>query len=746
MSWSDLAQDLMAITSLKEVSWAAGEGWLINVFDWDTILVDQNNPAELSFNFDLCTGIRPCSAYIKGNGIGFIRRSGGGYISCFESHHCSGLVLESVSVVCQDNQTLNSVLKIGGSIISVINSSFSDCSSETDGGAIHAYDRSHVQISFTKFLNVHSSGRGGAVSVHKSNLNITWCNFLNNSADKGGGSVWASFQETYDAVETAELNIKITNSKFQKCTSNAFGGAVFIAVGAAESTNMSLKVQLGGSEFYQCTSKSAGGAFYASGSSIIADIVDSRFVECNAFTSGGAVTTVDCNMSILRSQFLNCSSSMGGGAISVSRQSCGDIAESSGIKLTVQNSTLNYCSSNGPGGAILASFNSPKTGNGISVQILQSHFVRCISSLEGGAVYVNGASVSASIQGSEFIKCMSSVGGAISVENLAQLVTLNSNFESNSAFGLGGGALHLKNAIFSHYQTSCNGNMALGGGGGALLWQGSIYPYSAITCPSGTKKSFEFCFLDTAHELYNCSWLTCKEGTGTENTICGSNNTALYGPCIASDSKQLLVPEIAHKVFSGLQFSVYVSKKDAYNQTIVSDSITSLSLMPIDSTDVSGQGNSPGALQNGIAVFPKTAIKPNFKSINLHKGITTLESQPYLYIVGTDMQIQTRIQSANIRVMFHQGSEVCPAGYILALEQGLSGPGVCTPCPQGTYSINPLANMANSSELAPACLNCPAGSVFLDGVNDACVCSHIRKQKQACSECDVNICYLIHVN
>ncbi len=709
--WSDLAQDLMAITSLNQVSWGAGEGWLINVFDWDTILVDENTPAELSFNLDLCTGIRPCFAHIKGSKFGMIRQSGGGYISCLGSHHCTGLVLESVWIACKDIRTSNSVLKSVGSTISVINSSFSDCSSQTDGGAIQAYDRSQVQIMFSTFRNLHSYGRGGAVGIHKSDLNMTGCNFYNTSSDKGGGGVWASFQETYGAQETAELSIRILNSQFRKCTSKSFGGAVFIPVVATEFKNMSLRVQVESSKFFQCASNSGGGALYASGSSVMVDVADSEFTECNTLNSGGAVAAVDCNMSILGSYFQKCTSNLGGGAISVTRQSCGESVESSNIKLSVQNSTVLNCSSYGPGGAVIASLNSSTQGNGISVLILKSRFLHCISSLEGGAFYANGASVSTSIQQSEFNRCLSSVGGAISVADLAQLATIDTKFESNSALGLGGGALHLKNAIFSHYKTSCNGNMALAGGGGVLLWQGYIYPYSAFTCPSGTTKSIDFCYLDTAPKQYNCSWLTCKEATATKVTLCGSNNTALYGPCIASESKQLLVSEITSMVFPGFQFSVYVSKKDAYNQTIVSDSITPLSLISVDSTDISGQGNSPAVLQNGIAVFPKTAIKPIFKNINLHKGITTLESQPYLYIVGTDMQIQTMIQSANKLVTFYQGRNVCPAGYILALEQGLSGPGVCAPCPSRTYSINPLANMENSSELAPACLNCPAGSV-----------------------------------
>ena len=711
--------DLMAITSLQQVSWGAGEGWLINVFDWDTIIVDENSTVKISYNLDLCTGIRPCSAHIKGSKFGVIYQMENGFFSCLKSHGCSGLVLESVQVVCQKSQAVSSLLTVAGSNVTIVNSSFLACSSEADGGVVHAFDHARVNIRFATFRDIHSSGRGGAISAHRSSLSIVSCNFSNTSAEKGGGAVWASYQSTYDAVETEDMKIIVVSCKFQQCFSNYVGGAIFLIITAAEMNKTVLKTEISESEFFQCFSRSDGGALYSYGSSVVVSVKNSKFTECKAVNTGGAVAATDSNVSVSGSHFLSCSTYGGGGAISVTRLTCVQGETSSDSLLDLQSSTLSLCSSGGFGGAILAFIYSTMNG-GIIIQISQSQFDQCSSVTGGGAVHFSGSSVSASIQGSEFRRCVSwNRGGAVSVYFSAKLAVVDSSFEANSAEGLGGGALHLYYAQFSYYNISCKNNVALRGGGGALLWQGLVYPYSSIDCPAGTRKATEFCFLNSETDKYNCSWLTCSPDTravtasAQSNAICSSNNAAMYGPCIASDIRQLLVPKATELTYPGFQVSVAVIKKDAYNQTITSDSATSLYLGVVSCNDVSGQGNSPAVLQNGTAVFSKTAIKPVFNRIDLHLGLTSLESEPYVFIVGVDSQTVSGIQSEYVHVALHQGSGVCPAGYILALEKGLSGPGACTLCPQGTYSVNPLANMENSSEIAPACLNCPPGSVSL---------------------------------
>ncbi len=63
-----------------------------------------------------------------------------------------------------------------------------------------------------------------------------------------------------------------------------------------------------------------------------------------------------------------------------------------------------------------------------------------------------------------------------------------------------------------------------------------------------------------------------------------------------------------------------------------------------------------------------------------------------------------------------QGVNICPPGYILALDQQGSSSGLasCVFCKAGTYSIHPLAYAPGSAVVA-ACVNCPAGGDCTNG-------------------------------
>ena len=64
---------------------------------------------------------------------------------------------------------------------------------------------------------------------------------------------------------------------------------------------------------------------------------------------------------------------------------------------------------------------------------------------------------------------------------------------------------------------------------------------------------------------------------------------------------------------------------------------------------------------------------------------------------------------------------MCPAGYVLNLQQAVSAgaaPAVCTLCKQGTYSLQPLASVLGASGAAPACIGCPAGADCANGGAD----------------------------
>ncbi len=78
--------DLLAMSHPKEATWnQSGQGWLLDIYDWDLIAMEHKAAGILSFGLKLCIGMFPCSIRIKGNPHGVIRSQGGGYISCLSS-------------------------------------------------------------------------------------------------------------------------------------------------------------------------------------------------------------------------------------------------------------------------------------------------------------------------------------------------------------------------------------------------------------------------------------------------------------------------------------------------------------------------------------------------------------------------------------------------------------------------------------------------------------------------------------
>ncbi len=856
--------NMMSIVSVKQVLWTEGESWLVDVFDWDEIIVNGSTAAQLSFGLDLCTESYPCYAHIIGKNGGLISRLDNGFISCIASNGCTGLVLETVQIACTDsgmnstgavlqvfgsditimNSTVsacscidgaiqasdgtkalinftrfeniyNSVLKIRQSNLVVVHSSFSNpelvqtspsdgrrtfplvsslipgcksgtncgiiqaydgskvevsfttftnhytsvlrtkastlmvmnstftaCSSESDGGAIQIYDYSHLQINLAIFQGTHSYSNGGAISVHNSNLSMESTAFFDTSSDISGGALWIANQDTYGMSQTSDLSITIKSSSFQRCTSKRGAGAILSNMQAM--VNRGYQVDITKCKFAECRSDTYGGAIIATGR---ISVNESSFTNCNTLASGGAIAAINCNISVTRSLFQSCTSNEGGGAIFAAIKTG---TESLAVSILVVSSVALDCSAKVSGGAIQAG-QLPITsgsGNSMTIKLLDMEFSRC-SSVHGGTISLFGSAVSATIQDSIFMHSYASfTGGAISVFMFAELAVYSSIFYGNAALDRGGGVFHFDNAKILMYNLSCNENQAPSGGGGVLFWQNNVFPSTSYSCPTGTYQDTESCLIkadainlststacptadaastskmilcaqnaDFSKPKYACSWSTCKPDQVMTNKFCGVNNKAMYGPCVASDFKNLLVPKSTELVYLGQTFTLYAIKKDAYNQTIESDSVSTVNMIPNNAVDNSPAGNSPSTFRRGIATFPSTAINPVFERINLLNGLTILKNPPSVLFYIVDLQGQIPGQalpnvfaSMPISVAIRQGTEVCPLGSILVLDKGLSGFGECLRCQTGTYSVNPLGNGANSSEVKPSCLICPTGN------------------------------------
>ena len=486
------------------------------------------------------------------------------------------------------------------------------------------------------------------------------------------------------------------------------------------------------SSFWSCSSASDGGTVRLTERSS-ACISFSKFRNSYSEGSGGAVSASNSILEIKSSEFHNCSSHEGGGALWLSAPIC-----TSGVfdlEFSIESSLFIECNSKQSGGAILASLNSPTQDTpNANIEISDTTFLQC-SAFDGGAVRFFGNRAVGLIRSSFFYGCTSlNSGGAISGSDHASLSLKDSFFDKNVAEGSGGGALHLKNALLFFYNISFINNSAIHGGGGVCLWESSIGPVLNSSCPPRTNGVISSCLANESD--VNCSWATCESSiyqslapnasnwtefritlhSNVFQSFCGRNNTALYGPCISSDFKRLVVVREEKPVFAGLPFNLTVIKLDSYNQQIKSDSSSVLYAQVFGGSGLDN-GVSPklsgyrfAKLDDGSSAFA-LSISPIFSFVDSAYQVARIQSKVQIIIQGSDVQSGVLMTSSIIPISFQEGTFVCPPGYILSVDRqdGINSTGTCTYCQTGTYSINPLASSTLFVSTTPTCIDCPAG-------------------------------------
>ena len=562
----------------------------------------------------------------------------------------------------------------------------------SNGGAVQASGSVTVNIVYTEFLGQSALGSGGALAVDGGQLYLSSVVFRSCSALQMGGALNAVGSRSW-----------ISDVTFENCTSTGEGGAVVISGGSSTiyRTNFSL-----------CSSGKDGGAIIQNQDSAV-NISYSYFSNLSSGGYGGAMSVVGGKCQIQYTKLLSCHSAKGGGAIFASDSPCyGAIA---GVKaeLWLQTSTLGDCFSYGSGGAVLV------TSGDVVAYILSSSLVGCWSTHSGGALSGEGGAVvtvrdsrflnnscsrfggaissdssAILVQSSLFITCSAlGSGGAISVVSGASSQFENISFLENKAYGTGGGALYSANgnSIILRDLTG-HTNSAPNGGGGFLFLEGGSKPVAPA--------------LDESDFVQACK----------------ANNFAAYGRCVASSGNLLWLsgmPTSREPAYPGIPFSVSVVKKDAYNQTMITDSSSVLFAQSasrgfnrVIDPFLSISGEAIAQLQKGAAQF-SIVLKPAFKLIEWissnSSGLATLASAPFLYFYGTDLDTMLPIYSEAVPVALEKDSNICPAGYFLSLDApGASGlqVGTCIRCLAGKYSVNPLAGIFQGK---PSCLNCPAG-------------------------------------
>jgi hypothetical protein len=217
-----------------------------------------------------------------------------------------------------------------------------------------------------------------------------------------------------------------------------------------------------------------------------------------------------------------------------------------------------------------------------------------------------------------------------------------------------------------------------------------------------------------------------SENWQAEKYIFCESNIAVYGPCIASSSRNIQLAHVSAQnapKFPGLPFQINAAKKDFYNQTILSDSSTLLQIQVVHGGHTSSDhsavlsGTPVFKLQAGTATV-SLAVIPMFSEFIPAAAVAIINKDINIFIAGIDSETFLPLQSPQYLVKFGSNLSICPPGYVLDLvvsnASDAAFKGSCKFCQPGSYSLNPLFS---ASGAYPACLVCPSAGICNGGDN-----------------------------
>ena len=367
------------------------------------------------------------------------------------------------------------------------------------GSAISWASSNSALITECTFINNYAYKNGGIYAgsngqgANGVGFNITYCNFINNSADFCGGDI---------ACAMAYAVIKGCNFTGSEA---GYGGSIVLRESSPYGTKIidciftnTTSAMLKG---HNDGGKNGGGAIYVSNENHNANsisLINVTIINSTSTTDGGAIRWGDGNNG----------------------------KDGSLINVTIINSTAtstynNQFSSYGKGGAIYWLGNNGKFQN---VTVINAN-----SRNNGGAVYVSGTGLN--IVDSNFISSVANNSGGAIYWNGESGVVTNSNFTNNSAINNGGGIYwastngQVLNSLFTSNNATNGGGIYWAGSNGKL--DGTTFVKNNATLGGGvywTTSSSTF----TNNKLYNN---TATNGGGVYWNLNGGsivNTTMMY--------------------------------------------------------------------------------------------------------------------------------------------------------------------------------------------------------------------------
>jgi hypothetical protein len=342
-----------AVRHQLDIPWSASwEDWNVLVYDWDTVIVPEAATVLLPLELKICERGLPCSLELRGEPLSAIKVTDQGAITCILDAGCTGVTLKSLNISCQDGGRKLSVVTMRGTKLSVLDSSFRSCSSMTDGALVQGYDKARVDIVNSDFEGLHSSGFGGAVSALGSILSIKNSRFVNCSSNSGGGAIWSfAYHDclpphSSTSVRSYSTYTRIVGCLFDSCSTKAAGGALLADsnVGYSEVLQV-LEIDIAYTKFNKCAGQAEGGAIRLMGADVVAYLDFTEISGCYSLTMGGGISasynaSLSLSNSILKD---NIAAGLGGGALHLNNS----------FSSVFNTTSTNSSAVNGGGGALM---------------------------------------------------------------------------------------------------------------------------------------------------------------------------------------------------------------------------------------------------------------------------------------------------------------------------------------------------------------------------------------------------------
>ena len=265
----------------------------------------------LEYRIVLCTAYYPCSLLLKGQGaLWTLSRVGNGSISCLTGNGCTDVSLQSITLLCEEQASSTSTIENEGALLNIRETTFSSCSSLSDGGVVRCYGTgSALNIRSSVFYESRSAGSGGAISAVGCSVTITNSTFQDCFSMLGGGAISANQFQCYGSTNVVLTSVFINFSLFKKCGSQGDGGALQISSSISSAHVVS-------THFSGCWSDASGGAVSLIDHAMLF-LANSSLIENHALDYGGGISGTQSSTSrILNTVFArHYVDRIGGGAL-----------------------------------------------------------------------------------------------------------------------------------------------------------------------------------------------------------------------------------------------------------------------------------------------------------------------------------------------------------------------------------------------------------------------------------------------